>query len=111
MIVGAGFGGIAAAIELRRHGFDQVTLLERAPGLGGTWRDNDYPGCACDVPSQLYSFSFATRRDWPRLWRERSLLAWSDDDLGAWEAGIDRAGADQTFRYQLDYLVVAGSTE
>jgi cation diffusion facilitator CzcD-associated flavoprotein CzcO len=67
VIVGAGFGGIAAAIELRRHGFSDVTILERAPGLGGTWRYNDYPGCACDVPSHLYSFSFAQRRDWSRL--------------------------------------------
>jgi len=67
VIVGAGFGGIAAAIELRRHGFHDVTLLDRAPGLGGTWLYNSYPGCACDVPSHLYSFSFAQRRDWSRL--------------------------------------------
>jgi cation diffusion facilitator CzcD-associated flavoprotein CzcO len=67
VIVGAGFGGIAAAIELNRHGFFDVTLLDRADGLGGTWRYNDYPGCACDVPSHLYSFSFALRRDWSRL--------------------------------------------
>jgi cation diffusion facilitator CzcD-associated flavoprotein CzcO len=57
VIVGAGFGGLAAAIELRRHGFTDVTVLERAPGIGGTWHYNDYPGCACDVPSHLYSFS------------------------------------------------------
>jgi cation diffusion facilitator CzcD-associated flavoprotein CzcO len=67
VIVGAGFGGVAAAIELRRHGFTDVTLLERAPELGGTWFANTYPGVACDVPSHLYSFSFATRRDWSRL--------------------------------------------
>jgi cation diffusion facilitator CzcD-associated flavoprotein CzcO len=67
IIVGAGFGGLAAAIELRRHGFSDVTVLERGSRLGGTWRDNDYPGCACDVPSHLYSFSFAPRRDWSRL--------------------------------------------
>ena len=67
IIVGAGFGGLAAAIERRRHGFSDVTVLERGSGLGGTWRDNDYPGCACDVPSHLYSFSFAPRRDWSRL--------------------------------------------
>ena len=56
VIVGAGFGGVAAAIELRRHGFDDVTILERGPGVGGTWLYNTYPGCACDVPSHLYSF-------------------------------------------------------
>ena len=67
VIVGAGFGGIAAAIELGKHGFDDVTILERAPGVGGTWLYNTYPGCACDVPSHLYSFSFAQRADWPRL--------------------------------------------
>jgi cation diffusion facilitator CzcD-associated flavoprotein CzcO len=67
LIVGAGFGGIAAAIELRRHGFDEVTILERGPGIGGTWLYNTYPGCACDVPSHLYSFSYAQRADWSRL--------------------------------------------
>jgi cation diffusion facilitator CzcD-associated flavoprotein CzcO len=67
LIVGAGFGGIAAAIELRRHGIDDVTILEKAPDLGGTWFYNSYPGAACDVPSHLYSFSYAQRRDWSRL--------------------------------------------
>ena len=67
VIVGAGFGGIAAAIELQSHGFGDITILDRAGGLGGTWRHNDYPGAACDVPSHLYSFSFAQRRDWTRL--------------------------------------------
>jgi cation diffusion facilitator CzcD-associated flavoprotein CzcO len=67
LIVGAGFGGIAAAIELRRHGFDSVTVLEAAPELGGTWFYNHYPGAACDVPSHLYSFSYAQRGDWSRL--------------------------------------------
>jgi cation diffusion facilitator CzcD-associated flavoprotein CzcO len=67
LIVGAGFGGIAAAIELTRSGFDDVRILERAPDLGGTWYYNDYPGAACDVPSHLYSFSFAQRRNWSRL--------------------------------------------
>jgi cation diffusion facilitator CzcD-associated flavoprotein CzcO len=67
LIVGAGFGGIAAAIELRRHGIADVTILEKAPDLGGTWFYNSYPGAACDVPSHLYSFSYAQRRDWSRL--------------------------------------------
>jgi cation diffusion facilitator CzcD-associated flavoprotein CzcO len=67
VIVGAGFGGIAAAIELRRHRFTDVTILEAGPDLGGTWLHNTYPGCACDVPSHLYSFSYAQRRDWSRL--------------------------------------------
>jgi cation diffusion facilitator CzcD-associated flavoprotein CzcO len=67
IIVGAGFGGIGAAIELRRHGFGDVTILDAAPELGGTWFHNAYPGSACDVPSHLYSYSFAQRRDWTRL--------------------------------------------
>ncbi len=67
LIVGAGFGGIAAAIELREHGITDVRILERAPDLGGTWFHNSYPGAACDVPSHLYSFSYAQRRDWSRL--------------------------------------------
>ncbi|HEX7609338.1 MAG TPA: NAD(P)/FAD-dependent oxidoreductase [Solirubrobacteraceae bacterium] len=67
IIVGAGFGGIAAAVELRKHGFANIRILEKAPELGGTWFYNSYPGAACDVPSHLYSFSFAQRRDWSRL--------------------------------------------
>src|SRR5438477_8875989 len=67
IIVGAGFGGIAAAIELKRAGIDDVRILERAGDLGGTWFYNSYPGCACDVPSHLYSFSYHQRRDWSRL--------------------------------------------
>src|ERR1700743_401741 len=67
LIVGAGFGGIAAAIELRRHGIEDVTILERAPDLGGTWFYNTYPGAACDVPSHLYSFSYEQRTSWSRL--------------------------------------------
>jgi cation diffusion facilitator CzcD-associated flavoprotein CzcO len=67
VIIGAGFGGISAAIELRRHGFDQITILDGAPALGGTWYYNSYPGAACDVPSHLYSFSFEQRRNWSRL--------------------------------------------
>ena len=61
VIVGAGFGGIAGAIELRRHGFHDITILEGAPDLGGTWFYNSYPGAACDVPSHLYSFSYEQR--------------------------------------------------
>jgi cation diffusion facilitator CzcD-associated flavoprotein CzcO len=67
IIVGAGFGGIAAAIELRRHGIENVKILEKAPDLGGTWFFNSYPGAACDVPSHLYSYSYAQRLDWSRL--------------------------------------------
>ena len=62
-IVGAGFAGLAMAKALEDDGTDYV-ILERAADLGGTWRDNSYPGCKCDVPSHLYSFSFAPNPDW-----------------------------------------------
>lgn len=67
-VVGAGFGGIGLAIKLREAGFEDLVILERAEDLGGTWRANTYPGCACDVPSQLYSYSFAPNPDWSRTY-------------------------------------------
>jgi cation diffusion facilitator CzcD-associated flavoprotein CzcO len=66
-VVGAGFAGIGAALRLSRSGRRDVVVLERADDVGGTWRDNTYPGVACDVPSQLYSYSFAPRPDWSRV--------------------------------------------
>ncbi|MET9321725.1 NAD(P)/FAD-dependent oxidoreductase [Streptomyces sp. NPDC003038] len=65
-VIGSGFGGLGAAVRLRREGITDFVVLERAGSVGGTWRDNDYPGCTCDVPSHLYSFSFAPNPDWPR---------------------------------------------
>src|SRR5580704_3404320 len=66
IIIGAGFGGIGMAIALKRAGLEDFVVLDRADDLGGTWRDNSYPGLTCDIPSQLYSFSF---RPWP--WTRR----------------------------------------
>jgi cation diffusion facilitator CzcD-associated flavoprotein CzcO len=89
VVVGAGFGGIAAAIELRRQGIADVTILERAGGLGGTWRHNTYPGAACDVPSHLYSYSFAQRTDWTRLCSPQTeILAYAEEV--ARRHGVDR---------------------
>lgn len=65
-IVGNGFSGLGTAIRLRRAGEDNFLIFERHDDVGGTWRDNSYPGCACDVPSHLYSFSFAPNPDWSR---------------------------------------------
>ena len=65
-ILGAGFSGIGAAIKLARSGRDDLVIIERAEDVGGTWRDNRYPGCACDVPSHLYSLSFAPTASWTR---------------------------------------------
>ena len=66
VIIGAGFAGIGMAIRLKRAGEDDFLIIERADKVGGTWRDNTYPGCACDIPSHLYSFSFAPKADWSR---------------------------------------------
>src|SRR5919112_1488660 len=63
LVVGAGFGGLAMAISLDEAGERDFVVIERGSDVGGTWRDNTYPGAACDVPSQLYSYSFAPH-DW-----------------------------------------------
>lgn len=65
-IIGTGFAGLGMAIRLKQKGMDDFVVLERAADLGGTWRDNTYPGCQCDVPSHLYSFSFAPNPNWTR---------------------------------------------
>lgn len=66
IIIGAGFAGLGMALELRRHGIENFTVLEKAADLGGVWRENTYPNAACDVPSPLYSWSFEPKSDWPR---------------------------------------------
>ncbi|HEX6460213.1 MAG TPA: NAD(P)/FAD-dependent oxidoreductase [Thermoleophilaceae bacterium] len=65
-IVGSGFAGIGCGIRLKQEGENDFLILERAGDVGGTWRDNTYPGCACDVPSHLYSFSFEPNPNWSR---------------------------------------------
>ena len=95
VIVGAGFGGLAAAIELRKHGFNDLVILDRADAIGGTWHFNDYPGAACDVPSHLYSFSFAQRRHWTRICSPR-------DEILEYLHGVAR-------EYGVDRLVTAGT--
>lgn len=67
-IIGAGPGGLALGIFLRRAGFDDFTIFDREDGVGGTWRINTYPGLACDVKSHLYSFSFDLNPNWSRMW-------------------------------------------
>src|ERR1700704_6676680 len=63
-IVGSGFAGLGAAVRLAQAGRNDFVVLEKGGSLGGTWRDNTYPGCACDVQSHLYSFSFAPNPNW-----------------------------------------------
>jgi cation diffusion facilitator CzcD-associated flavoprotein CzcO len=67
LIIGAGFAGLGMAIRLKRSGRDDFILIERANDVGGTWRDNHYPGIACDVPSHLYSYSYLPNPDWTRV--------------------------------------------
>lgn len=66
LIIGTGFGGLCMAIQLRKAGIHTFIMLEKASGVGGTWRDNTYPGAACDVQSHFYSFSFEPKHDWSR---------------------------------------------
>jgi cation diffusion facilitator CzcD-associated flavoprotein CzcO len=68
LIVGAGFSGVCAGIKLREAGRNSFLIIEKSAGIGGTWWDNRYPGCACDIPSHLYSFSFEPSNDWSRMY-------------------------------------------
>ena len=67
VIIGAGFAGLCMGIQLRKAGYEDFVILEKAEDLGGTWWENTYPGCACDVPSPMYSYSFELNRNWSRL--------------------------------------------
>ena len=73
-IVGAGFGGLGLAIQLKRHGYEDFVVLERSGDVGGTWNSNTYPGAQCDIPSNLYSWSFALKPDWSRAYPERDEI-------------------------------------
>lgn len=73
IVVGAGFAGIGAAIKLRAAGFDFI-VLEKAADIGGVWRDNTYPDCACDIPSALYSFSFAPNPRWSSFFARQAEI-------------------------------------
>ena len=125
-IIGAGLGGIGAGIRLRGVGVTDFVILERAGSVGGTWRDNTYPGCACDIPSHLYSFSFAPNPDWshsfsrqPEIWRyledvtdryslRRHLVFGTELNRADWAAGEARWRL-QTSRGELtaDVLICA----
>ncbi|MBW8486686.1 flavin-containing monooxygenase [Actinomadura parmotrematis] len=67
VIIGSGFAGLGMAIQLKKAGFNDFVILEKSEALGGTWHDNTYPGCACDVPSHMYSFSFELNPGWSRM--------------------------------------------
>src|SRR3954467_15768807 len=75
-IIGTGFAGLGMAIRLKQEGIDDFVVLEKADDVGGNWRENTYPGVQCDVPSHLYSFSFAPNPNWSRT------FPLGDEDLG-----------------------------
>lgn len=76
LVIGTGFSGLCTAIRLKQEGIHDFVILERADDVGGTWRDNHYPGCACDVQSHLYSFSFEPNPDWSRQFAQQPEI-WS----------------------------------
>src|SRR5260221_5385093 len=74
LIVGSGFSGLCLGVRLRQSRQNSFLIIEKGADIGGTWRDNRYPGCACDIPSHLYSLSFAPRNDWSRLYPSQQEL-------------------------------------
>ena len=100
-VVGSGFSGIGTAVALERAGIDDFVVFERAGTLGGTWRDNTYPGAACDVPSHLYSFSFAPKSDWSHVYSRQPEI----------RAYLEQVAADSGVlpHLHLDTDVVAGA--
>lgn len=81
LVIGAGFSGLGTAIKLQESGVDDVVILERSDRVGGTWRDNTYPGAACDIPSHLYSFSFAKNPRWSRAYSPGEEIRRHIEDL------------------------------
>ena len=120
VIVGGGLSGLAMGIQLVRSGIRDFTIIEQSNGVGGTWRDNTYPGSGCDVPSHLYSFSFAPKSDWTRRFAEQpEILSYAqrcvtrfrlgphlrlgttvrsatfDETIGRWRVAVTSADGDE----------------
>lgn len=96
IIIGAGFGGVAAAIKLDEAGYRRFVVLEKGDGIGGTWRDNTYPGACCDVPSRLYSYSFALNPDWSRAFSPQPEIRQYMEDTAR------RFGVTDRFRFNAE---------
>src|SRR5262245_26489862 len=93
VIIGAGMAGILSAIKLREAGLDDVTIYEKGERVGGTWRENTYPGIACDVPSHLYSYSFAPNPEWSQHYSPGAEIQ------AYFEAVARRYGVDRCIRF------------
>lgn len=89
-VVGAGFGGIAAAVMLRRAGYEEVTVFERGDRVGGVWHHNTYPGAACDIPSHLYEFSFAPNPRWSRRYAPQAEIQAYLEDVARRHKVLDK---------------------
>src|SRR5690606_12917763 len=92
-IIGAGFSGIGALIKLRKQGYTDLTCFEKAGEIGGTWRDNHYPGLSCDVPSHFYSYSFELNPDW------KHRFSYGPDVLAYMNKVADKYGAKRDIRF------------
>lgn len=90
VVVGGGFGGVGAVAMLRRAGYDDVTVFERAERVGGVWHHNTYPGAACDVPSHLYEFSFAPNHQWSRRYAPQAEIQAYLEDVARSHGVFDR---------------------
>src|SRR3954468_5774887 len=115
-IVGAGASGLCMAIALRKAGIETFTIFEKSDGVGGTWRDNSYPGAGCDIPSHLYSYSFEKYASWTRRYPEQpeilTYLAHCADKYGVrgkirFSSEVERAVFDGS-HWQVS---TAGATE
>ncbi|MET8648894.1 flavin-containing monooxygenase [Nocardia aurea] len=92
-VIGGGFAGIGTAIRLKQRGIENFAIFERGTAIGGTWRDNTYPGAACDIPSRLYSYSFAPNPDWSHTY------SGSEEILGYIESMAAEFGLHRHFRF------------
>src|SRR3954462_4869341 len=90
LVVGSGFAGLCAAIRLTEDGESDYVVIEKADDVGGTWRDNTYPGACCDVPSQLYSLSFARNPEWSSSYSPQAEFQASRRGVAEESGGRDR---------------------
>ncbi|MGH3561457.1 MAG: flavin-containing monooxygenase, partial [Mycobacterium sp.] len=95
-VIGAGMAGVLSAIKLTEAGHTDVTVYEKADRLGGTWRENTYPGISCDVPSHLYSYTFAPNAEWSHTFAPGAEI------LAYFETVARRYGVDRLIRYGIE---------